>query len=147
MYRSEQNFLSTKIYPNIPKDLQNPFCERKETNQSTCLSAVKGLDCRGVTLLTGVRPANMTQAAWVGFWGSGNHMMKYLLEMVTGLKTVGGLVGQENGRYYNLHAWILKNISDGSFLQFNHHTTASNRLRGLFRLMTCRIESLMEMFF
>ena len=135
MYRSEQNFLSTKIYPNIPEDRQNPFCERKETNQSTCLSAVKGLDCQGVTWLTGMRPANMTQAAWVGFWGSGNHMMKFLLEMVTGLKTVGGLVGQENGRYYNLHAWILKNISDGSFLQFNHHTTASNRLRALHRLI------------
>lgn len=100
MYGSEQNFLSTKIYPNIPKCQQNLTLEG-ENHHSTCLPAVKQLDCKGVTWLAGVRPPNMTQAAWVGFWGSGNHMMKFLLEMVTGLKTVGGLVVQENGMVDN----------------------------------------------
>ena len=58
-------------------------------------------ECRGVTLLAWARPA-MAQAAWVGFFGSGNHMMKFLLEMATGLKTDGGLIVQENGRYDGL---------------------------------------------
>ena len=89
MYGSEENFLSTKIYPNIPTNQQN--------NQTTDLP-LRNLNCSGVTWLTEVRPPHMAQVAWVGFWGSGNHMMKFLIEMVTGLKTVGGLVWQENGK-------------------------------------------------
>ena len=122
MYGSEENFLSTKIYPNIPTN-----------NQSKDLP-VRDLDCRGVSWLTGLRPPHIAQVAWVGVWGSGNHMMKFLLEMVTGLKTVGGLVVQENGKYKTVQILILvDHFSDGSFLQFNHHTTALNRLRGLHR--------------
>ena len=59
-------------------------------------------DCRWVTLLTGARPAGAAQAAWVGFFGSGNHMMKFLLEMASGLKTDGGLVVQANGMFHSL---------------------------------------------
>ena len=93
MYGSEQTFLSTKIYPNIPK---NQTITPEQNNHSS--SVVSDFDCAGVSWLSGQRPAHMDQVAWIGFWGSGNHMMKFLLEMVTGLKTVGGLVVQENGK-------------------------------------------------
>ena len=90
-----------------------------------------------MTQLSGARPAG-AQAAWVGFFGSGNHniifiyllyflslsvilliinfiltviiiivitiegnhMMKFLIEMASGLKTDGGLIVQANGEKY-----------------------------------------------
>ena len=54
------------------------------------------LDCGGVTRLTPGGPGDRDQAAWVGFYGSGNHMMRFLIEMASGMKTASGL--EDNGK-------------------------------------------------
>ena len=55
------------------------------------------LECAGVTSLQET-PGSTAQAAWVGFYGSGNHMMRFLVEMASGLKTASGL--EDNGIQY-----------------------------------------------
>ena len=76
LYGNEAQFLASKVYPHVPPSQPD-------------------LDCGGVTRLTPGRPGDRDQAAWVGFYGSGNHMMRFLIEMASGMKTASGL--EDNG--------------------------------------------------
>ena len=57
MYGSEENFVNTKIYPNVPDSELRP-------------------NCSGISLLQ--QRSSTSQAALIGFFGSGNHMMRYV---------------------------------------------------------------------
>ena len=76
LYGGEAQFLASKVYPHVPPSQPD-------------------LDCVGVTRLTPGRQGVTSQAAWVGFYGSGNHMMRFLIEMASGMKTASGL--EDNG--------------------------------------------------
>ena len=77
LYGGEAGFLASKVYPHVPVSQPD-------------------LDCGGVTRLRPGRPEDTDQAAWVGYYGSGNHMMRFLIEMATGMRTASGL--EDNGR-------------------------------------------------
>ena len=76
LYGGEAGFLASKVYPHVPPGQPD-------------------LDCGGVTRLSQGRPGATDQAAWVGYYGSGNHMMRFLIEMASGMRTASGL--EDNG--------------------------------------------------
>ena len=82
LYGGEAQFLASKVYPHVPPSQPD-------------------LDCGGVTRLTPGGPGDRDQAAWVGFYGSGNHMMRFLIEMASGMKTASGLEDNGNQSAHN----------------------------------------------
>ena len=56
LYGSEEKFLNTQIYPNVPATSARPRCT-------------------GITRLTNSLPPSTQQVAFVGFYGSGNHLL------------------------------------------------------------------------
>ena len=55
MYGNEENFVTSKIYSNVPDGVRRP-------------------ECKGIALLN--KRSSASQAALIGFFGSGNHMMR-----------------------------------------------------------------------
>ena len=57
IYGSEENFISTKIDPNVPQNVIKP-------------------NCTGISHIKFASQQHREQSAFIGFYGSGNHMMR-----------------------------------------------------------------------
>ena len=73
IYGDEEDFIAAKISPNVPQSIK--------------------INCSGILKLD--EHIRLPQVGFVGYFGSGNHLVRLLMEMISGQKTCSSL--EENG--------------------------------------------------
>ena len=81
MYGGEEEFISQQIRPNLPLRSESGL----QIVNLFLFTSLAALNCSGLTQLQTIHSANQT--AIVGFFGSGSHLMRMMLELSTGLKS------------------------------------------------------------